>query len=212
MANDSIRSVDINSLDLEEDEVQFNPDLDATALPPPIPDGIYRAKALFQNNAPPNWQAKLNDQGKPTGIWPKAQVVFQVADGEHEGRILYTNDFIFVSTMVRRDGSAVIPTILHAMGLGDEVKQCRKHAELAQLFERAVEQGRELGVETEWEARMATGEKKAGKDGKEYDVYKTVRRGMKNFPQNGHGEYVPTLVIKDEQVTAQARIKSFKAL
>ena len=192
-------SVDINSLDLEEDEVQFDPELDATAAPVPLDDGIYRVKAVFQNNAPPNWQAKLNEQGKPTGMWPKAQVVFQVVGGEFEGRTLYTNNNIFVSTMVRRDGSAVIPTILNAMGLADEVRQCRRHAELAQLFERAVEQGRELGVETEWEATQ----KQA--DGK----YKVVRHGQKNFKQNGDGKHEPFVVVNGEEVPAQSRIKKF---
>ena len=199
----TVRAVDINSLDLEEDEVQFDPELDATALPPPIPDGIYRAKPTFQGGAPPNWQAKVDpSSGKPTGLWPKAQVVFVVTDGEFEGRQLYTNNNIFVSTMVRRDGSAVIPTILNAMGLGDEVKQCRKHSELAQLFERAVEQGRELGVETEWEITRKQD------DGK----YKVVKHGMRNFKQNGGGAYEPTVTIGGEEMTAQGRIKKFVAI
>ena len=200
MANDDVRAVDINSLDLEEDEVQFDPELDATAAPPLLDDGIYRAKAMFQNNAPPNWQAKTDPaSGKPTGLWPKAQVVFQVVDGEYEGRFLYPNNNIFVSTMVRRDGSAMIPTILNAMGLKDEVKQCRSHKELALLFEQAIGQGRELGVETEWEATQ----KQA--DGK----YKVVRHGQKNFKQNGDGKHEPFVIVNGEEVPAQSRIKKF---
>ena len=194
MADDSVRSVDINSLDLEEDEVQFNPELDATAAAPPVPDGVYRVKPSFRGGEPPNWQAKIDPAtGKPTALWPKARTVFTITEGEHEGRVLSPADNIFVSTMVRRDGSSVIPTILNAMGLADEVKQCRKHQELAQLFERALEQGRELKVETKREARV-----------------KQADGSYKSFVQNG-SDLKAAVVIGGEEVPVYAVIKKFLA-
>ena len=195
--SDEVRAVDINSLDLEEDEVQFDPSVDSTAQQPPVPDGIYRVKPRFGGDGP-NWQSKQSD-GKVTALWPKQNVQFVITEGPFEGQVV----FGMASTMVLRNGGSTIGTILATgMGLGDEVSQCRKHSELAKLFERAVEQGRELQVETEWRAEQ----KQA--DGK----YKRVKTGMRNFPLNGDGKYKHVIDVGGDEVTAQAAIKHFLPL
>jgi len=192
-----VKSVDINSLDLEEDEVQFDAAADSTEQPPPVPDGIYRVKPRFAGDTP-NWQAKVAD-GKLQSLWTKQNVQFVIqAEGTPFDKQVV---FGMASTMIMRNGSSSISTILSKMGLQDEVGQCRSHKELAQLFERAVEQGRELQIETEWVAQQKQGDK-----------YKTVKRGMRNFPANGSGEHSPKIDAGGEEVVAQATVKHFLPL
>jgi hypothetical protein len=194
---DEVRAIDINSLDLEEDEVQFDAAADSTEQPPPVPDGIYRVKPRFAGDTP-NWMEKRVD-GKLQSLWTKQNVQFVIqAEGTPFDKQVV---FGMASTMIMRNGASSISTILSKMGLQDEVGQCRSHKELAQLFERAVEQGRELQIETEWVAQQKQGEK-----------YKTVKRGMRNFPQNGNGEYSPKIDAGGEEVVAQATVKHFLPL
>jgi len=196
---DEVKAVDINSLDLEEDEVQFDAAADSTEQPPPVPDGIYRVKPRFAGDTP-NWQAKTVD-GKLQSLWTKQNVQFVIqAEGTPFDKQVV---FGMASTMIMRNGSSSISTILSKMGLADEVGQCRSHKELAQLFERAVEQGRELQIETEWVAQIK------GAD----DKYKTIKKGMRNFPLNGDGNYKHVIDVPGQgEATAQATIRHFLSL
>jgi len=139
--------------------------------------------------------------GKPTSMWPKpnVQFVIQAPGTPQDGQLV----FDMCSTMIRFNGASRISTILSKMGLEAEVGQCRGHKDLVKLFEVALEQGREVNIETEWKAQVK------GPDGK----YKDVKVGMKNFPSDGNGGFSPVVSVPGTgDVVAQATIKKFIAI
>jgi len=183
--------VDLSNLKLVEENIEVADDAsyaDATAFPPPIPEGIY---TLIQ--------------GKPTfsatgAGFLQAQMDHTVAGGEHDGAKLA---FDRISNKpFERSGVRVSMMKDHLRALGDR-NTYRSHPEYAQALEAG--EGKPFKAEIQWEGGCAHKDTPQEVDWSSKDVFRV--RGARNFV-NGSGKPSETIPCPKcgQEVVARARI------
>ncbi len=211
---DAPLAIDLNDPQLTSESLDYNPEADAYAAPPPLPDGKWRAKfkALDQKGAdgqPVKFKAGADKKsGKP---YLYAAHEAHVIDLSGKFDNLRIADY-FVSTKPRRDGSIPIATILFKAGVKH---QARTHKELMDTYQKWIASEPELGVETMWEVQCEQCDKDAKAKG-EYAPRGSSLRGMRKFPPDGKGGFsneVKCAVDPSHGYSrAQVRISSYLAL
>ena len=183
---------DLSNLKLVEENIEVADDaqyVDASAFPPPIPDGVY---TLIQGK--PEFTA--------TGAgFLSAQFDHVVAGGEQDGARV---GFDRVSNKpFARSGVRVNMMKDHLRALGDHATY-RTHAEYAAAIEAG--EGKSFKAETQWEA--GCNHKDTPDECDWSDKGKVFRvRGQRNFPKNGGGKPSETIECPTCRQEVVARVK-----
>lgn len=205
-------AIDINDPQLTSETLDYDPEKDAYAAPPPLPDGKWRVKikaldSKGTDGQPVKFKTSLDKKtGKPYLYAAHEAAVIDLT-GKFDG--LRLQDY-FVSTMPRRDGSVPIATILHKAGVKH---QARTHRELMETYLKWVASEPELGVETQWEWQCPKCQEEAKAKGERgpRSVY-----GMRKFPQDAKGQHQPELKCEANPAhgysVARPRISAYLAL
>lgn len=195
MADKPIK-IDINdpTAVLPDDEIELDPQGDAFAGPPPVPDGVHKAKLLL---GPQGVSVGKTDQGT-------AYIMVQI-----EARVLAEGEsfdnfpvFDTASTLVQEStGTSRVSGVLGALGIA--VPARIRLSDLARMLTDALEGSPLVTIKTQWEGYCGTCPgKKPGKIGR------VVLRGQKRFPEGKHVTECPNC---GSEVVAQARIRSYSA-
>lgn len=175
---------------LPDEDITLNPDGDAFAGVAPTPDGEHIATL------------KLGPRGITAGTTRSGHNYYNVhvecrviAEGQrHDNFPVFDN----VSTLISDfTGTSRMAGVLKA--LREPVPARTTLSELVKQFAKALEGQPRVKVVTRWEADQKQS------DGK----YKTIRRGMKKFPEITTGNYSPTITVDGEEVTAQAKVTKY---
>ena len=172
-------AIDINDPRLTSETIDINPEADAYARPPQLPDGKWRAKLKSMDvkgpdGKPAHFSPKLDKQGKPY-LFTALEASIIDHTGQFDG--IRLNDY-FVSTMVRRDQSTAVSTILNK--LGSPAPRTATHSQYISLLLKALAGEPEIGIESAWEWSCQKCGEEADKKGEKRprSVY-----GMHNFAQ-----------------------------
>ena len=188
--------IDLNDPRLVSEALTINPDADAYAIQPPLPDGLWRAKLKQIDVKGPKGELvrfkASKDRNGNVYLFTACESSIIDHSGKWDGIKVTDN---FVSTMLRRDGSCHISTILQK--LGKPLPQSVNHKSLMDSFLAAVAGEPEAGIETAWEWNcMACDELydawvKAGKIGQS----NTARRvqGAHRMPAGKDGKPLPEM-------------------
>jgi hypothetical protein len=203
--------IDLNDPQLTSEMLTENPEGDSYAVPPPIPDGKWRAKLIaipVKNKAKGIEERyiavrypKMND-GKAFLV-TNVQAQILDANGKYDG-IKLTE--YHVKTALDRSGNSGVGTILA------KLKQPLTPATPAgrmEQFLKVLASEPELVVETAWEASCQNCQESAERAGTRKP--KEFLLGMHRFPQSkggGHDPVVSCPVCKT-QVRAQAKIQQY---
>jgi hypothetical protein len=202
--------VDLNDPRLTSEQLNENAEGDAYAVPPPIPDGKWRAKLKQVDIKDAEGQLrrfaafcypKMND-GKPF-LATNMECQILESSGKWDG-IKITE--YWVKTAIDRSGNSQVGTLL------TKLKQPLTPASPGQRMEqflKVLAAEPELVVETAWEASCMTCQEAAKKRGER--APKPFLVGMHRFPQLRTGGHDPVMFCPacKSQVHAQARINSF---
>jgi len=211
-ADAPVDSFDLNDPRLTSENIEINPEGDAFAAPPPLPDGKWRAKLKQQDvkdgkGGTTRYAPKTTKDGK---LYLYTALEASVIDhsGKQDG--LRVTDY-FVSTMVRRDGSTAASTILHRLGKPAPARST--HRELMELLVKALAGEPELGIETAWEWSCET----CGKEAKAAGVYAPrAIQGAHKMPRDAKGNPNPEMLCPVNKAhgfsVARPRIVSYLAL
>jgi hypothetical protein len=203
--------VDINDPQLTSEVMTEDVTQDAYAIPPPPPDGRWRAKLkLAEMKGAPEGKhykavkyEKMND-GKSFFV---ANVEASLIDvhGKQDG-IKVTNYHV-KSAVDKRKNVSEMSTITKAAG-GTPVER-GTHADKIVALEKALAGEPEVIVDTFWEAACQTCQEAAKKKGER--VPRAFLMGMNRFPQSKPGQFDPmvTCPVCKSMVRAQLRIGQF---
>lgn len=196
--------VDINNLGLEEEPLGegFDPNANSFAGPPPLAKGTYVASVAFREaDSSKQFQEKeyKTDKGHAPGKYLATKLVATVKSPETvAGRKIFDD---FVSTGIWQDDTSTIASILHVLGLGDEVGRVARegggHFALARLFANVIAGEPTLRVSVDWEGRVK----------QEDGSYETVYKTMTDFRQREDGTYDPIIRDGEGNQIGQARLK-----
>lgn len=226
--NEVQETIDANDPRLTSEALDVNTEGDAYSMPPPPPDGRYRAKLKIMQvedaqGAKHDYLPKLGK--KP----PKLPYYFTAIEasiidptGKYNDIKVYDR---WVGTFMGRDGSTKVQTILTRLLKADGTPWVQKGARLTHkdwidLFVKALNTEPEIGIETVWEwGCQGCGEeaKKAGTD------YPKSIMGMNKFSVDavkskleGKQVYSPDLACQVNKAhgysSARATINRFLAL
>ena len=192
-----LENVDINSLD---DSTTFEVDQDKSIfdMPPPPPDGKYRARVKLKERDGGLWKKGTTKDG---AMYLKTEIEARIiAPGTRFDDLPLFDNFVSTMNMPNTPASKVSSLLNEVLGVktGNRVT----HKELAQALTNAVGDGVEVGIVTQWRASVKTGEE----NGK--GVYKDVR-GMKRFSQKADGSHDPIIVIEGQEASARAEISRY---
>jgi hypothetical protein len=202
--------IDLNDPRLMSEQLSENPAGDAYAVPPPLPDGKWRAKLkqVDIKDSKGNLQRfaafcypKMND-GKPF-LATNMECTILDSSGKHDGVKLTE---YWVKTVVERSGNSQIGTIL--VKLKQPLVPATPGARMEQ-FLKVLAAEPEIVVETAWEAQCMTCGDVAKKKGDR--APKPFLLGMHRFAQLRSGGHDPVTAcpVCKSQVRAQARIVQF---
>ena len=204
MAEDT-NAFDINDPRFQgEDEGEvydINPEADAFSGPPPVPDGRYEVKLSIQDDKANRYEIKKGANIGKSFYGVNLELTVVDPDGEFDNRKV----FYSANTMVQRDSNtSTIAGLL--VKLGAEVPRRTSDTALIRLLSETLEADPTVGIKTQWRASVKQD------DGK----YKTVKRGMRAFPQFETEEGEPERFnpfVEDpstgEQVRARAEVVGF---
>lgn len=149
-ALDQAAAIDINDPQLTSEDLTINPEGDAYAAPPPLPDGVWRAKlkALDVKDAKGNqahFTVKVDRNGKPYLFTALEARVIDLS-GKFDGIGVYDR---WVATMLMRDGSTGASTVLFKLGKPAPARA--SHRVIMDALLKALAGEPEVGIETSWE-------------------------------------------------------------
>lgn len=206
-------AIDPNDPALTSESLDYNPEGDAYAAPPPLPDGQWRAKLKQLDVKDPQDQPVRYKAGKTKQgalyLMTAIEATIIDPDGKFDGYHVWDR---FVSTMVRQDKS--IPAATIAFKLGKPAPARANHKELMEHLLKLLAGEPELGIETAWEWNC----QKCGEEAKQKgEKYPKSIRGMRKFPLDAKtGLYVPELKCEANPAhgysTAQPRIVTYLRL
>lgn len=190
--------IDINDPLLQQEMVEADPDADFFEMPPPPPDDRdYQVKILLgERGVNVKRQTKKTDQpGHPTGpLFLNFALELRIMDPDQpwDGAPLFDNA---TSIVMQSSGTSLLHGILRAVG-----QPAAGRMDLAALRDHA------LGVFASEPTCLISGKWEAqakDQDGK----YKTVKKGMKNFPliDPSHPELGHSPYAEDKQTGEAAR-------
>ena len=207
--------LDLNDPRFAAEDIGVNPEGDAYATPPPPPDAEYRAKLKqldVKNNkgemvryAP--WQSQ---DGSKVAFFTKIEATIQDPTGKYDNIKVFDSWF---STMLNRDGSTKVSTLLTK--LGKTIPPKASHKVLMDLLVQALASEPDVLIETQWEASCQACGEEAKKTGSKRP--RSVQ-GMKKFPllPGKSNEYNPEIICpadaKHGLMQAQVRIAGFKSV
>lgn len=215
--------IDINDPALTSESLTVNPEADAYAAPPTLPEGRYRAKLKHRkvNDGKDDYKAYRDHQSG--SLYVATALDASVISHDHpEWDGVPLTDY-FVSTQLKRNGGVPAATVCTACGVpAEKVKAARSHADLVKLLISTLAAEPECVVDTIWEAQCQTCEEEAKKAGTRKP--KPIR-GMLSFPQNKPGVdaqgrkvmyHNPTIMCPRDsrhgQITARPRIYAYLPL
>jgi hypothetical protein len=202
--------IDLNDPRLMSEQLTENPQGDAYAIPPPLPDGKWRVKLSQKDikDSKGNLQrsaafcyAKMND-GKPF-LATNMECKILDSTGKYDGTTLTE---YWVKTVIERSGNSQVGTILAK--LKQPLAPASPGNRMDQ-FLKVLASEPELVAETAWEAQCMACSESAKKKGER--APKPFMLGMHRFAQlraGGHDPVTSCPVCKS-QVRAQARIVQF---
>lgn len=209
LADVNASEVDLNDPALLSGEIDTNPDVDAYAAPPPIPDGIYRVKIkqIDVKNAkgePARYAVKRAKNGS-VYAYTALEATIQDPGGKFDGLHVYDR---FLSTMTQRNGGVPLVRVLTV--LGHKVPAKTSAQALLDMFFKAVAGEPELEIETVWEGNL---------DQDQRDRFETANvkqprvLGQHRFPQAADGSHVPDITVDTTlgkvNLHAQTRINGY---
>lgn len=227
-SNEPQELIDPNDPRLVSESLDVNTEGDAYSMPPPPPDGRYRAKLKIMQveDAAGVKHDYLPRLGKKAPKLPYYATAIEARIIDPTGK--YDNIPVFdrwVGTFMGRDGSTKVQTILMRLLKADGTPWVAKgarmtHKDWIDLFVKALATEPEIGIETSWEwSCQGCGEaaKKAGTD------YPKSITGMNKFPvdavkskQLGVQTYSPDLACQVDKThgysTARPTIARFLSL
>jgi hypothetical protein len=207
---DALVGIDPNDPQLASEPLDYNPEGDAYAAPPPLPDGQWRAKLKQLDVKGPNTELVRYKAGKTKdgALYLMTAIEASVIDpaGKHDGLHVYDR---FVSTMIRRDKSIPAATICYM--LGKPALARANHRELMDHLIKVLAGEPEIAIETVWEWSCQKCGEEAKAKGERYP--KSVM-GMQKFPRDAKsGLYSPDLKCEVNPAhgfsTAQPRIRRY---
>lgn len=183
-------SVDVDAL--LDQEVEYDPSVenpwDAPAPPPDGKHSVILSLGRSSTGGDPIIVARRRKEGETkdnaTGeAYLMVPVVAKINEpGEAYDKLLvFDNAF----SMIGRNGTSRIHEILKVVG--DPAPKACSLRQLKELIEAALSGNASCIVETEWEASCEDPRKPGSKE------YITVKKGMRNFPKNSAGEYIPQI-------------------
>lgn len=194
---------DLPSVETSEDRVEVDPNKDAFAAPPPPKDGTHLVRLGYGSDDPEKrWQRRKDKNGNQ--YYATKLMAKIIAPGEEDdNKVVFDG---FVSTMMRQGTSRVIGVL---QALGHDVGTITSHLDQVKALDNLLAGEPTCNIETEWEAQFNTGEK----DDNGKDIYKRMKKGMKNFPSDANGVYQHILEspVDGSDVSAQARIIRYSA-
>lgn len=179
----------------EFDSYDINPDGDAFAPPPPVPDGSYDVTVAIQNGKIIRNVVKSGpNKGKP---FLAADLELTVVDpgGEFDGRKIFSS----VTSLVRQaSNTSAVAGLLKALGV--EVPSRTNDGALFLELASVVATEPTVRVRTKWRASAKDA------DGN----YQTIKNGMRSFPalddEGTKFNHLVTDPLTGEQVSARAEV------
>ncbi len=205
----NVSEIDLNDPALLSGEIDTNPDVDAYAAPPPLPDGIYRVKIkqIDVKNAkgePARYTVKRDKNGNAYA-YTAIEARVQDPGGKFDNVPIYDR---FLSTMTQRNGG--VPLVRVLIVLGHKVPAKTSALNLLEMFFKATAGEPELEVETVWEGGLDQA------DRERFETSQTKQPrvlGMHRFPQGKDGQPVPDVQVDTAlgkvNLHAQARINGY---
>lgn len=206
------QKISLDELDarMVEEKIEINTEANPMEAPPPVVDGIHRAKLVLDTNS---WERKETKQGKDgksrTYLTVKGYAVVQAEGTPDNNKRL----FFQVNTLVFDGKNEMAYILLQALGgknnpsAASTVKALENYVELAQAFQQVLAGEPIVRVESQWSARYNAGTKEA-------PDYKTAKTGMKNFPlidpKDPSKGYTPKIDVRGHgEVSANAQIQDY---
>jgi hypothetical protein len=205
--------LDLNDPKFASEDIGVNPEGDAYATPPPVPDGEYRAK-LKQLDVKDSKQNMVRyapwSKGDKVALFTALEATIQDPTGKYDNLKVFDRWF---STMLNRDGSTKVSTLLNKLGV--PIPGQASHKILMDLLVNKLASEPEVIIVTQWEASCEKCRNEAKANGS-----KAPRSivGMNKFPYlpGSTTEHNPDIVCtadaKHGTMTAQPRIAGFKAI
>jgi hypothetical protein len=209
--NESTGELDLNDPKFASEDIGVNPEGDAYATPPPVPDGDYRAKIKQLDIAKADGSLarfKPWAKGDKVALVTKIEATIQDPTGKYDNLKVFDSWF---GTYLNRDGSTKASTLLRA--LGKPIKSGATHLALMEALIQALASEPDVIITTQWEASCEKCREEAQKSGS-----KNPRSvlGMRKFPPLANGEHNPDMICTADSkhgfMTAQVRIAGFKAV
>lgn len=204
MAEDTTKiqteAVDINDQTLEVEELNVDVEADQFAALPTVGEGIYRAKLIQKKpstDVDSLWIKVHGTKKNPNVTYLKTGIEARIVEpgNRFDDWPVFDN---FVSTMVQQmTGTNKIVGIIKALG---EHPVSLNDVALAQQLTALLAAEPTVRISVTWEGYCESCEK-------------TVLRGEKRFPQNGHGGHLNTAECSKDgtQIVAQSRIDKYLA-
>lgn len=204
--------IDMNDPALMSEQLDIDTAADAYAIPPPPPDGKWRAKLKIVDIKDADGQAKqfraarfdsMND-GKPFFVVNVEASLIDVG-GKFDG--IKAIQYWVKSQVDRRKNIDEMSTITKAAG--GQVVARGTHADRLAALQKALAGEPEVIVETHWDAQCQSCQEAADKKGERKP--KAFKIGMHNFPQPSAGKYDPMVSCPTchSSCRAQLRIGGF---
>jgi hypothetical protein len=202
--------IDPNDPALTSESLDYNPEGDAYASPPPLPDGQWRAKLKqidVKDNAgqPTRFKAGKTKQGA-LYLMTALEATIIDPNGKFDGLHVWDR---FVSTMLRNDKTIPAATICYMLGKPAPARA--NHKELMDHLLKVLAGEPEVGIETAWEWSC----QKCGEEAKaKGEKYPKSILGMQKFPRDAKtGLYSPDLKCEVNPAhgfsSAQPRIRRY---
>src|SRR5579864_5729865 len=173
--------VDENDPRLTSEVLDINPAGDAFASPPPPPDGAYRVRLRLEGFTDQQGNKKdfgttqtKGGRGNPIIPYYTTGISAVIIDpsGKHDGLVLFPPFGGNVGTLVGRDGSSKVSTILGKIRKADGQYWSQNfqghHKAWIELFIKAMASEPECGVQTQWEWNCQTCGEEAKASGRPY--------------------------------------------
>lgn len=211
--------IDLNDPRFASEDIGVEPEKDAYAAPPPPPDADYRAKLKLLDveykGQKVQYAPWASSDGSKVAFFSKIEATIQDPSGKYDNLKVFDSWF---STMLNRDGSTKVSTLLSRLGVA--VPARASHKVLMDLLVGALAKEPDIIISTQWEAScQACSEafKNSGKQGVKPAGAKGIR-GMNRFPlvPGKLNEHLPEVDCPTDahhgKMVAQARIAGFKKL
>lgn len=209
--------IDENDPRLASENIEMNLDGDAYAQPAPPPDKKWRAKLKLEGFTDDKGNTREYRPTQTKGDTPlpyfETKILLTISDpnGKFDGIKLYTEYGGTVGTLIQRDGSSKVSTILTKLRQPNGDPWIKKGARMTQkewmdLFVRATAGEPEVGIETEWQVScQACGEeaKLRRQKGDKTARYPSTIAGMHRFPQEKNPDKRKAGQLFDPEVPCQ---------